>query len=85
MLRMFRTAMYGEATREENRTVRDVNGRETFVMALILASSFGSALRRSRSSSVISNDAAHKINILLSKSRRSRTCPSWHKGDLSTR
>jgi NADH-quinone oxidoreductase subunit M len=37
MLRMFRTVMYGETTREENLALRDVTPRETFVMAAILA------------------------------------------------
>jgi NADH-quinone oxidoreductase subunit M len=37
MLRMFRTAMYGEVTRDENRNLSDIGGRETFVLALVLA------------------------------------------------
>jgi NADH-quinone oxidoreductase subunit M len=37
MLRMFRHVAYGEATREENRSLRDVSGRETVALALVLA------------------------------------------------
>jgi NADH-quinone oxidoreductase subunit M len=37
MLRMFRSLMFGELTRDENRAVRDVSPRETFVLAAVLA------------------------------------------------
>lgn len=37
MLRMFRSAMFGELSRDENRTVRDVDWRETLILASVLA------------------------------------------------
>ena len=37
MLRMFRSMMFGELTRDENRVLQDVNPRETFVLVAVLA------------------------------------------------
>jgi len=37
MLRMFRSMMFGEITIEENKTLKDVNHRESFVVGVLLA------------------------------------------------
>jgi NADH-quinone oxidoreductase subunit M len=57
MLRMFRDVMFGEVTHEENRVLRDVNPRETLVMALVLGVIVWIGVRPQGFLDIIGNDA----------------------------
>jgi NADH-quinone oxidoreductase subunit M len=84
MLRMFRTTMYGETTHEENRTVRDVNAREAFVMALILALIIWIGVAPQPFLGVIGGDSAQQNNIAQQNAMQ-QTMPELAQSDLSTR
>jgi NADH-quinone oxidoreductase subunit M len=84
MLRMFRTAMYGETTGEENRTVRDVNARETFVMAAILAIIIWIGVAPQPFLGIIGNDSAQQNNIAQQVTPE-QAMPELAQSDLSTR
>jgi NADH-quinone oxidoreductase subunit M len=84
MLRMFRTAMYGETTREENRTVRDVNARETIVMAVILAVIVWIGVAPQPFLGIIGGDTTQQ-NTIVQRAVSEQAMPELAQSDLSTR